>query len=298
MDIQHLNYFVAVATEGNFTKAAQKLYVSQPSISKMVKNLEDELGVILFDRTGKHAKLTDAGEKILVQAQNIIKSFQNLRSELDDLMQLKTGIIHIGLPPMVGSRFFPKVIQAFHQHYPNITVQLVEDGAKKIERDVGNGTLDLGAVVLPINEDQFHTFSFVNEKLMVVTHPSHPLSKRKQLQLVDLEAEPFILFAKNFALHDRIIMECVRKGFHPNIIYESSQWDFISEMVAANNGVALLPETICKQIGHDRVSRIPLIDPVIPWHLGIIWRKDRYLSFAAREWIRFTQMFMMREKSQ
>lgn len=131
MDIQHLKYFVAVAKEGNFTKAAQKLYVSQPTISKMVKSIEDELGVVLFDRTGKQAKLTDAGEIILVQARNIIQSFDNLSSELDDLIQLKKGNIHIGLPPMVGSRFFPKVIQAFHKKYPNITVQLVEDGAKK-----------------------------------------------------------------------------------------------------------------------------------------------------------------------
>ncbi|QQZ09737.1 cidABC operon transcriptional activator CidR [Heyndrickxia vini] len=292
MDVQHLKYFVAVAKEGNFTKAAQKLYVSQPTISKMVKSIEEELGVVLFDRTGKQAKLTDAGEVILVQAQNIIRSFENLSSELDDLMQLKKGNIHIGLPPMVGSRFFPKVIQEFHKKYPHITVQLVEDGAKRVERDVGNGTLDLGVVVLPVSEEIFHTFSFVNENLMLLTHPDHPLSKNKSVSLSELEHESFILFEKDFALHDRIIRECVRSGFQPNIIYESSQWDFISEMVIANLGVALLPETICRQINQKQVSIIPLTNPAIPWNLGIIWRKDRYLSFAAREWIRCTQMFM------
>ncbi|MGE8203509.1 cidABC operon transcriptional activator CidR [Heyndrickxia sp. NPDC080065] len=295
MDIQHLKYFVAVATEGNFTKAAQMLYVSQPTISKMVKSIEEELGVVLFDRTGKQIKLTDAGEIIFVQAQNIIKSFQNLSSELDDLMQLKTGNIQIGLPPMVGSRFFPKVIHEFHKQYPNITVQLVEDGAKKVERDVGNGTLDLGVVVLPTNEKLFHTFSFVNEKLMLLTHLDHPLSKKDEVKLSELELESFILFRKDFTLHDRIITECVRAGFHPNIIYESSQWDFISEMVIAELGIALLPETVCRQVNQEKVSIIPLVEPIIPWHLGIIWRKDRYLSFAAREWIRFTQMFMNRK---
>lgn len=292
MDIQHLKYFVAVATEGNFTKAAQKLYVSQPTISKMVKSIEMELGVVLFERTGKLAKLTDAGEVILAQAQNIIKSFENLSLELDDLMSLKTGSIQIGLPPMVGARFFPKVIQEFHKQYPNITVKLVEDGAKKVERDVGNGTLDLGVVVLPINEEQFHTFSFVNEKLMLLTHSTHPLSRNMSVTLSELEQESFILFRKDFALHERIITECVRSGFHPHIIYESSQWDFISEMVAANLGIALLPESICRQVNKEKVSIIPLIEPIIPWHLGVIWRKDRYLSFAAREWIRFTQLLM------
>lgn len=193
---------------------------------------------------------------------------------------------------MVGSRFFPKVIQAFHKKYPNITVQLVEDGAKKVERDVGNGTLDLGVVVLPVSEELFHTFSFVNENLMLLTHPDHRLSKKESISLSELAHESFILFGKDFALHDRIIRECVRSGFQPDIIYESSQWDFISEMVVANLGVALLPETICKQVNRKEVSIIPLTEPRIPWNLGIIWRKDRYLSFAAREWIRCTQLFM------
>ncbi|GIN56376.1 putative HTH-type transcriptional regulator YwbI [Lederbergia ruris] len=292
MDIQHLKYFVAVAREGNFTRAANKLYVTQPTISKMVRNIEEELGVTLFDRSGKQVKLTDAGEIILVQAQNIIKSFQNLSAELDDLMNLKKGSIHIGLPPMVGSRYFPNVIQAFHQDYPNISIHLVEDGAVKIEEDVQNGTLDLGVVVLPVNQERFHSFSFVNERLMLLAHPNHPLSQKEVVQLVELEKEPFVFFRRDFTLHDRIITECVRAGFHPNIICESSQWDLISEMVVANLGIALLPETICRQVNEDQVTVIPLIEPVIPWRLGIIWRKDRYLSFAAREWIRYTKRFM------
>lgn len=295
MDIQHLKYFVAVATEGNFTRAAQKLYVSQPTISKMVRSIEEELGVILFDRSGKNVKLTDAGEIILAQAQNIIKSFQNLSSELDDLMQLKKGYIHIGLPPMIGSQFFPKVIHEFHREYPNILIQLVEDGAIKIEKAVYDGALDLGVVVLPVDEEQFHSFSIVNERLMLMTHSSHPLSRKKSVKLAELEQESFIMFQRDFTLHSRIIAECIRVGFHPNITCESSQWDFISEMVIADLGVALLPETICRQVNNDQVSIIPLIEPIIPWNLGIIWRKDRYLSFAAREWIRFSKMFLKQD---
>jgi len=283
---------VAVASEGSFTRAAQKLYVSQPTVSKMVRNLEEELGVTLFDRSGKQVKLTDAGEIIHSTAQNMIKSFQNVSSELDDLMQLKKGSIHIGLPPMVGSRFFPQVIQKYRQKYPDIRIQLVEDGAVKIENDVQSGALDLGVVVLPVNENLFDSFSIVNENLMLLTHPTHLLSKRDSVKLGELEQEPFILFRRDFALHDRIVTECVKTGFHPDIVYESSQWDFISEMVIAKLGVALLPETICRQVNQDQVAIIPLVDPVIPWNLGVIWRKDRYLSFAAREWIRFTKKLL------
>ncbi|MBP3038610.1 LysR family transcriptional regulator [Bacillaceae bacterium Marseille-Q3522] len=289
MDIQHLQYFVAVVKYGSFTKAAQALFVTQPTISKMIKSIEEELGVTLFDRSGRNVKLTDAGKIIYSQAFIIIKSFHNLSSEIDDLIHLKTGNIHIGLPPMVGSRFFPKIIQEFHYHYPNISIQLVEDGAKKIEQDVADGTLDLGVVVLPTNDSLFHTYSFVKENLVVIIHPNHPLSARNSFTITDFEHVPFILYRKDFTLHDRIMNECERSGYKPKIIAESSQWDFIGEMVAANLGIALLPAPIAREIKPNRVKIVPLADPVIPWHLAIIWRKDRYLSFAAREWIRFTQ---------
>lgn len=289
MDIRHLQYFLKVAQYKSFTKAARALYITQPTISKMVKNLEEDLGVVLFHRLGKQLELTDAGEILFVQAQDIVHSFQNLSAELGDLMNLKKGHIRIGLPPMIGSSFFPNVLGKFREHYPAITIQLVEDGAKKVEADVETGVLDIGVVLSPTNEELFHSFSLVKEKLMLLVHPSHRLADRKAVSLSELAEEDFVFFREDFALHDRITAECVQAGFQPKVIYESSQWDFISEMVAANFGIALLPEPICRELDEERIRVLPLDQPVIPWHLVIIWRKDRYLSFAAREWIRFTQ---------
>ncbi|KMY55812.1 LysR family transcriptional regulator [Bacillus sp. FJAT-27231] len=289
MDIRHLQYFLKAAQYKSFTKAAQSLYITQPTISKMIKSIEEELGVELFNRSGKQVELTDAGQVIFAQAQDIVNSFDNLSTELDDLMNLKRGRISIGLPPMIGSSFFPKVLGKFREQYPDVTIHLVEDGAKKVEADVESGQLDMGVVLSPTNEALFHSFSLVKEKLMVLVHPSHPLAEKEKVTLSELQQEFFVFFRKDFALHDRVIAECVRVGFHPQVIYESSQWDFISEMVAANLGVALLPEPICRELDKERIRVLPLVEPVIPWHLVMIWRKERYLSFAAREWLRFTQ---------
>lgn len=289
MDIRQLQYLIEVARLRSFTKAAESLYITQPTISKTIRQMEEELGVVLFDRVGKRITLTDAGQIMVNQAQNIVKSFNNMSAELDDLRNLKKGHIRIGLPPMVGSSFFPKVIGQFHKRYPEITIQLFEDGAKKVEADVDSGALDVGIAVLPVTVEGMQYFSFVEEKLNLLVHPSHRLWGLKEASLTELAGESFVLFREDFVLHDRIIAECVRVGFHPRVVYESSQWDLISEMVAANLGIALLPETVCREVDRSRVTILPLVNPVIPWNLGIIWREDRYLSFAAREWIRFAE---------
>ncbi|MBA9084737.1 DNA-binding transcriptional LysR family regulator [Fontibacillus solani] len=289
MDIRQMQYLIEVARLKSFTKAADALFITQPTISKTIKGMEEELGVVLFDRIGKKIELTDAGEIIVGQAQLIVASFQNLTAELDDLRNLKKGHIRIGLPPMVGASFFPKVIGEFHQLYPDITIQLFEDGAKKVESDVANGTLEVGVAVLPTVQEGLKSFPFVEEKLKLVVHPTHLLADRTEVELAELSHDDFVLFREDFTLHDRIIAACARVGFQPHVIYESSQWDLISEMVAVGLGITLLPETICREITDKRVRIIPLMNPIIPWKLGIIWREDRYLSFATREWIRFAQ---------
>ncbi|MNW48598.1 HTH-type transcriptional regulator CynR [compost metagenome] len=284
-----MQVLIEVARQRSFTKAAEAMYITQPTISKTIKAMEEELGVVLFDRVGKKIELTDAGRIIATQAQQIVTSFQNLMAELDDLRNLKKGHLRIGLPPMVGASFFPKVIGEFHQRYPDITIQLFEDGAKKVEQDVAGGLLDVGVVVLPTVEAELSCFPFVEEKLNLVVHPSHPLAEQESAELSELSQDGFVLFREDFTLHDRIIGECAKAGFQPHVIYESSQWDLISEMVAVGLGITLLPETICREIDDEGVRIIPLVKPVIPWKLGIVWRDDRYQSFATREWIRFAQ---------
>ncbi|RKN71205.1 cidABC operon transcriptional activator CidR [Paenibacillus ginsengarvi] len=289
MDIRHLKYFMEVVRYRSFTKAADSLHVTQPTISKMVKSIEEELGVVLLDRSGKHVVPTDAGEAMLQQAQLIVNAFDSLSSDLADIVQLKKGKIRIGLPPMAGARFFPKVIGEFRRQYPLIRLELIEDGAKKIAQNVESGSLDIGVVVLPTDGELFDSFAFVRENLMLLVHPAHPLASAESVPLQALKEEPFLLFRDDFALHDRIPAACIEAGFQPNVVFESSQWDFISEMVAADLGIAMLPETICRHLDYRRIAAVKLTPPGIPWHLAMIWRKEAYMSYALKEWIRFAK---------
>ncbi|MBD3918323.1 LysR family transcriptional regulator [Paenibacillus sp. PR3] len=286
MDIKHLQYVIEVARTGSFTKAAQTMFVSQPTISKMIKSVEEELGVELFDRSGSRIVPTDVGQLIVDQANVIAHAFDNLTTGLDELASLRRGKLRIGLPPMAGASYFAEPIGRFHAMYPGISIELAEDGAKRIEADIENGALDFGVVLLPTKSELFESILIADERLMVLVHPEHRYAARGRIALTELEPEPLISFSEGFALHDRIPAACLSEGFRPNIVCESSQWDLIVRLVAANLGAALLPESICREAG-DGVAAVALDQPIIPWRLAFVWRKDRYLSYAAKEWIRF-----------
>ncbi|MCQ6560267.1 LysR family transcriptional regulator [Paenibacillus mendelii] len=289
MEIRHLQYIAEIVRRNSFTKAAEALHITQPTISKMIKNLENELNLELFIRDGKQIKLTDAGKAIHSYAGPILQLFDHLQAEINDLTYLKKGNVRVGLPPMAGSRFFPGVIKSFQDRYPGIALTLVEDGARKVEESVAEGILDVGVVLWPVDEELFDSFPLVEDRLKVILHPSHRLASQQQLTLAELAEERFILFNSEFALHSRIIKECISSGFDPHIVYESSQWDFIGEMVAENLGIAMLPSRICDALDPKKVRSIPLVQPIIPWRLIMVWKREGYLSLATRQWISFTR---------
>jgi DNA-binding transcriptional LysR family regulator len=289
MDIRHLEYFSEVARHRSFTKAAQVLHVTQPTISKMIKVLEEELGVTLFCRSARQIELTDAGAAVFNQAQQILSSFQNLTFELDDVMNIKKGSIKIGLPPIASSSIFPRIIGEFNKAYPEISLQILEVGSKVVEHGIEDGTLDIGVVcTLPTKEGAFDMFSVVKDPLMVVVHPEHRLAGKETVGLAELKEESFVLYREDFSLHDRIVEKCLQCGFQPKVVCESSQRDFMTEAAAANLGIALLPKKICSELDEKKVRAIPLSEPAVYLQLVVIWKKDKYMSFAAREWLKFT----------
>ncbi|MEJ9282302.1 LysR family transcriptional regulator [Ureibacillus thermosphaericus] len=293
MDIRQIEYFTEVAKHLSFTKAASTLHVSQPSISKAIQNLEAELGVPLFYRSSKQLELTDAGKAVLANAQHVLAAFKNLRSELTDLMELKKGEIRIGIPPIVGVEFFSKLISLYKEKYPYIEIKLTEVGTKKIRQGVEEGELDIGLICnLCAPNDQLESISILKDPLMLIVHRDHPLAALPSVEMSRLEKEDFIIYRKDFTLYDRIIEECSKNGFYPTIACESSQKDLIVEMVAAKVGIALLPKKICEKLQNEKIVSIPFKHENLFLELGLTWKKNKYLSFAVREFIGLTQQFI------
>lgn len=283
MELRDLKAFMAVVEHGSFTKAANESFVSQPSLSKSIKKLEDTLHVELLNRSTRNVELTDAGDIVYKQGQKIMRSVHDLHILLDDLLHIKTGSIKLGIPPLIGTLFFPKIARDFHQHYPEVHLELVERGAKMVGTLVENGEVDMGIVVLPTDERKFSVQPFVEDQFFVFINELHPLAQQQHIQLQDLKNETFIIFAEEFALHDYVIKSCKNVGFTPYVGYKSSQWDLIVELVSSNLGVTLLPYSIAAKQTNANVKILPLYNFDMPWRLGIITKKNTYQSYALKQ---------------
>ena len=283
-----MKYFVEVVKQKSMTKAASNLFITQPTISNTIKLLEEELEVILFSRYKNQIYLTDAGEAFFFQCKEMLKMYDNIPNELSNLLELKTGRLKIGIPTIINIRILINLISQFHEMYPNITFQLFENGSKKIENDIYYGDLDMGITVLPTNNKNFNTFSFLEEKLKLVVHKNHKLSKRKTVNIEDLKEQEFILFNSDFYLNDKIKNTCRDYGFNPNMIFETTQWSFIEEMLLNNLGICILPEGILELLDNN-LKAIDINEPSMKWELAIIWRKDIIVDSLTKNWIKFLQ---------
>ncbi|KRG08621.1 cidABC operon transcriptional activator CidR [Staphylococcus sp. NAM3COL9] len=288
MELRHMQYFVEVVNQKSMTKAAAKLFITQPTISNTIRLLEKELEVTLFNRYKNQIYLTDAGEAFFFQCKEMLKMYENIPNELSNLLELKSGHLKIGIPTIINIRRLIKLISQFHDSYPNVTFQLFENGSKKIENDIYYGDVDMGITVLPTNHKIFSTFTFLEEKLKLVVHKDHPLSGKNMIDIEDLEHQEFILFNSDFYLNDKIKNICRNYGFNPNIIFETTQWSFIEEMLINNMGICILPEGILDLLDED-LKAISINEPSMKWELAIIWRKDIIVDSLTKNWIKFIQ---------
>ena len=289
MEFKQLECFIEVTRTGNFTTAAENLFITQPALSRIIKSLEDELGTPLFIRTRKKVMETDAGNILKKHALKIQKQLQLLDAELDNMLMLKKRHVRIGLPTITNTIFFSQLIASFHKEYPEVTFQLEEDGSKGVEEKVVNGLLDFGVVVYTVNNDNLDKYMFVKEKLKLVVPSSHRLKGKEKVSLLEIKEESFIMFNRDFELRSLVIKACREAGFQPRIISETSQLDFIQEMVAYNIGITLLPESTCLELKNG-FQTISVTNPTIEWNLAMIWKKDAYLSQVAKEFIRFAKV--------
>ena len=284
MDIRALRYFVELVREKSFTRASEKLFVTQPTISKMIRSMEEELGQPLLNREGHSFTLTDSGQVLFARGQLILAQMQQLEAELADLQSLQHGRLALGIPPMVG-HVYADLIRAYRSRYPKVELSIVEYGGRRIEQAVLEGELDLAITMLPTKEEGVLSALELDCYPIQVVLPDLPRWRGgSEIRLAELQEEPFLLYTQAFTLSERLEQACQQAGFVPQVAARSSQWDFLTAMVRSGMGVAFLPEPICRRLTPDGLVLRPLL-PELSWRLGVIWPAKRYLSRTAEAWL-------------
>jgi len=284
MELRNLHALVEVARRGGFSPAAKALFTTQPNVSKAVRQLEDELGVPLFDRVGHKSTLTDAGRVIYRRALSILTETEDMVAELDELRGLRRGLLRLGLPLFGSSVLFAPIFALFRSRYPGVEISLVEHGSKRLEEMLRAGEVDLAASLTPVPEE-FAWQDVRVEPLVALLPSAHPLANRPALRLAELSAEPFILFDEGFLLNQIILDCCARRGFAPTVAARSGQIDFIAGLVAAGLGIALLPRLMAERRRQAGLSFVLVDEPDMVWHMALLWRRGGYLSHAAQAWL-------------
>ncbi|WP_030904360.1 LysR family transcriptional regulator [Streptomyces sp. NRRL F-5126] len=283
MQFHQLHYFVAVAETRHFTRAAEHVHVSQPSLSQQIRALEHELGATLFSRARGNVALTEAGEALLPLARRILADADTARQEVQELVQLRRGRIRLGATPSLCTGLLPDVLRAFHDLHPGIELRIEESGSHDLVRELARGGLDLALVVLPLPTPSpaLTTVELLQEDLVVVSSAAGP-APRRPVRIADLQGEPLVMFRHGYDLRELTVAACHAEGFEPSFIVEGGEMDAVLGFVRAGLGVAVVPSMVAERAGRDlRVTA--LAPPGLRRTIALAHRSDVAPPRAARE---------------
>ncbi|GIO55207.1 MULTISPECIES: LysR family transcriptional regulator [Paenibacillus] len=292
MELRQLQYALQIAQERNFSRAAEKLHIAQPSLSQQLSKLEKELGVLLFQRNTSTVELTHAGASFMEQAQKIIDAVELLRQEMADISQLKSGKVVIGSMPITGAHLLPHVLPTFKRQYPDIEITLLEDSSMNLEKLTAGGKSDLSLLSLPLQEPSLTYEVIGEEKIDLAVPESHPLAARAKagkpvpVRIDELSGESFIVLKKGQGFRKITFDLCQQAGFEPKVVFESNNMETIQSLVATGMGITLVPRFIARAPRSEFVPvYLPLAEPVPSRTLVVAYRRGRYLSKAAEAFI-------------
>ena len=280
MQLHQLEYFVAVARQRHFTRAAGALHVAQPSVSKQIRKLESELGTPLFHRMKGNVVLTPAGEVLLPWAERILGEVDGARAAVGELGGLQRGRLAIGATPSLCTILLPPVLAGFHATYPGIELVLQQAGSRDLVRQVEDGALDLALVILPVEHAVIEATPLLNEELVLATPPAHPLARKRTIAVGDLRDVPLVMFRDGYDLRSVTEAACRQAGFEPTFALEGGEMDSVLRLAAAGVGAAVVPAMVVVPGGPLRAVRFA--PPGLTRTIGVANRRDRPLSRAAR----------------
>lgn len=284
MELHHLRYFISVAETGNFTRAAERCHVSQPSLSQQIINLEKELNHKLFHRLGRKAVLTEAGTVFLERARRILFEVDDTTRELHDSPGLERKIT-VGAITTLAPYLMPQLLALCHTRLPHLEVNVREDFRADLTKAVLEGELDLAIVSLPVKDPQISVEPLFEETLQLVVGKPHPLARKPEVSTEDLVNERWILLGSGSSLASQIYRFCGDHNFQPKIGYRCAQVATVKAFVALGVGISVLPQVALSAEDRSRLIVKTLTDRSPTRQIGIIRHLQRYQSLGAEQFI-------------
>ena len=301
MDFRELSYILAIAREQNITRAAESLYLSQPTLSKFLKSLEQQLGTPLFRRLGNKYIPTYAGEQYIKKAREILNLKKELDNQMSDIIKNNEGCLKIGFPAMRGTYMLPRTLPVFHDRYPNVRIDLCEANSEKLTQMVIDGDIDL-AFFNFVEDNPALSYNVIShEEVVLVMSAENSFvrfgkkragCKYPHMDLRLLKDQGFIL--QNRTQHTRLIVDRIFHNLHlePHVILETSNIQAEAELAAEDYGFTFITETHLKYIPHrERLALFSVGSPKTTVDFVATYRKNCYLPFHAQEYIKIVKEF-------
>lgn len=288
MTLNQLRYFCTASRCHSITRAAQELYVTQPTVSVSIRDLEIELGISLFYRKGNQLVLTEEGESLYEKATYILQYCDELQADYSSIARIKPPL-RIGIPPMLSCVFFPELLDAFLEAHPNIPVILEEYGSVRACNLVQNDSLDLALVNMEqYNIDKFNKAVLANDQIMFCVSKEHPLSNRETVTTKEMSKESLIMFNADSVQNQILKNRFESDGYTPHVIMRSSQIYTTLQFLNQNQYGCFLYSSMIKKFPN--IIGIPL-DPPIRVAIGMVWKKGKYINNDMQKFLNFAEKY-------
>ncbi|MEW9553945.1 LysR family transcriptional regulator [Nonomuraea sp. NPDC050783] len=271
MELRQLEYFVAVAEERSFTRAAERVHISQSGVSAQIRQLERELGAELFDRSARTATLTVAGKAALGHARAALAAAAAVGQAVGEVTALIRGRLTVGM--VIGCTITPlfDALAAFHAAHPGVEITLLEDGSDRLMEQVRAGALDLALVGAASAPEGLRARTIVSDRLVAMVPPGHPLAARDRITLRDLGEHPIVCMPPGTGLRAVLDGACAARGVRPVIALQASAADAVADLAARGLGVAILGRSMAEGY-RDRLAALVIDDVETPGLLALVWR--------------------------
>lgn len=281
MEWHHFHYFKVLAEMEHMTRAAEKLAVSQPALSRAIMRIEEELGVTLFDRNGRSIRLNKFGELFLESTNRIVLEMETVKTRLSEMSGVETGEVTLGFLHTVGATYLSLFMKHFKETHPNVRVKLVQNNSQALKTLLSQGIIDLCVTTPVATEKNIDWQPLLTEELFVTLPKMHPLAGRSSLKVSELKEETFILLKEGFALRHLANDLLAESGVQASISFEGEEVQTIASFVAANLGISFLPKL--EHLAFDDLVQIPIEGKKAERQIGICWNEEVVETAVVRE---------------